>query len=193
MSCWNGFSAKRSTSRVPDDHLMRIIHCDERQAPEILRIMNDAILTSTALYDYKPRTAEMLAGWFEAKRKGNFPVLGAETDDGVFMGFASYGTFRAWPAYKYSVEHSVYVDRAFRRQGVARRLLSELIAAAERQDYHMMIGGIDAENAGSIRLHLALGFTHCGSIKQAGYKFGRWLDLEFYQRILPTPVQPNEV
>jgi len=63
------------------------------------------------------------------------------------MGFGSYGTFRAWPAYKYSVEHSVCVDAHFRGQGVGKRVLQELIAAAQGQDYHILVGGIDSANA----------------------------------------------
>jgi L-amino acid N-acyltransferase YncA len=68
--------------------------------------------------------------------------------------------------------------------------MKEIIAAAGQQDYHVMVGGIDAENSVSIRLHEAFGFTHCGTVKQAGFKFGRWLDLAFYQLILRTPAVP---
>ena len=89
----------------------------ERHADQILAIFNEAIVTSTALYDYKPRPREAMQGWFQAKRGGGFPVVGYENAAGELMAFASYGTFRAWPAYKYSVEHSVYVDGRFRGQG----------------------------------------------------------------------------
>jgi phosphinothricin acetyltransferase len=170
---------------------MKLIECKaDRHAEAILAIFNEAIVNSTALYDYKPRTPEMMQTWFEAKEKGKFPVIGIESKEGELMGFASYGTFRAWPAYKYSVEHSVYVDVRFRGQGIGRRLLEEVIEAAKAQDYHVLIGGIDATNGVSIALHERLGFTHCGTIRQAGFKFGRWLDLAFYQLILTTPVQP---
>jgi L-amino acid N-acyltransferase len=169
---------------------MNIIRCDQTQAGAILAILNDAIATSTALYDYQPRTPAMMQTWFENKAKGGFPVIGAVEGDGELMGFSSYGPFRAFPAYKYSVEHSVYVDKRFRGRGLGKTLLREAIAAATAQNYHMMVGGIDAANSVSVGLHRALGFTHCASIKQAGFKFGRWLDLEFYQLILPTPAQP---
>ena len=171
---------------------MKIADCTFAQAPEILAIFNEAIANSTALYDYKPRTMAMLETWFEAKKKGGYPVLGAFADDGSLAGFGSYGAFRAWPAYKYSVEHSVYVHQDRRGHGLGKKLLGELIRAAQKQNYHMMIGGIDSTNEASVRLHLGMGFTHCASIKQAGYKFGRWLDLEFYQLILPTPLAPTE-
>lgn len=172
---------------------MTLVECNLRQHGDAIRaIFNDAIVHSTALYDYRPRTAEMMRVWFETKLNGNFPVIGFENPSGQLMGFGTYGTFRAWPAYKYSVEHSVYVDAHFRGQGLGTRLLQELIAAARRQEYHVLIGGIDSDNAVSIRLHEKLGFTFCGTIRQAGYKFGRWLDLSFYQRILDTPASPVE-
>jgi L-amino acid N-acyltransferase len=173
---------------------MTIIQCDyQRHAPAILAIFNDAIANSTALYDYKPRTMEMMTAWFEAKNKGKYPVIGAvQGDAGELMGFASFGAFRAWPAYKYTVEHSVYVDARFRGRGIGKRLMKEIIAAAQGQNYHTMVGVIDSSNMVSIRLHEAFGFECCGTVRQAGFKFGRWLDVLFYQLILPTPSQPTD-
>jgi len=171
---------------------MKIAACSLAQAPEILAILNEAIVNSTALYDYQPRTMAAMEGWFETKAKGKYPVLGAFADDGLLAGFASYGSFRAWPAYKYSVEHSVYVHQDHRGRGLGKLLLRALIDAAKQQEYHMLVGGIDSTNSASVRLHLSLGFTHCASIKQAGFKFGRWLDLEFYQLILPSPRSPHD-
>lgn len=170
---------------------MTILPCEpQRHAAQMLAIFNEAIVNSTALYDYHPRTPEMMQAWFETKARGHFPVIGVEGEDGELMGFASYGTFRAWPAYKYSVEHSVYVDSRFRGQGVGRCLLQAVIEAARAQDYHVLVGAIDAANTGSIALHERLGFTHGGTLRQVGFKFGRWLDLAFYQLILATPVEP---
>ncbi len=170
---------------------MKLIRCEPRRhSAPILAIFNEAIANSTALYDYRPRAAESMVGWFEAKTKGRYPVIGIEDDSGTLVGFGSYGAFRAWPAYKYTVEHSIYIDSRFRGQGHGRVLLEALIAAAVEQDYHVMVGGIDASNAVSIKLHESLGFTHCGTVKQAGFKFGRWLDLALYQKILTTPAAP---
>jgi phosphinothricin acetyltransferase len=172
---------------------MNFVPCTfERHAPAILEIFNDAILNSTALYDYKPRTPESMAGWFKTKESGVFPVIGVEHANGELMGFASYGTFRAWPAYKYSVEHSVYVKTGHRGKGLGSALMKKLIEQAHAQERHVMVGGIDVENAVSIALHRKFGFEHAGTIKQAGYKFGRWLDLAFYQLILETPLVPVE-
>lgn len=170
---------------------MKIVQCERnRHAAAILAIFNEAIANTTALYDYKLRTMEMMMAWFDEKVKGKYPVIGIEDDSGELMGFASYGTFRTRPAYKYSVEHSVYVDTRFRRRGVGKRLVEEIIVAAQGQNYHVLIGGIDATNAGSIKLHEELGFTYCGTVRQAGFKFGKWLDLVFYQLILATPANP---
>ena len=170
---------------------MNIVPCEAaRHSAAILAIFNDAIANSTALYDYRPRAPESMVGWFDAKAKGRYPVIGIEDESGTLMGFASYGPFRAWPAYKYTVEHSIYVDARFRGRGLGRVLLREIIAAAQAQDYHVMVGGIDAANAVSIKLHEALGFSHSGTVRHAGFKFGRWLDLAFYQLILRTPSAP---
>ena len=171
---------------------MNITDCSFTHAPEILDIFNDAILNSTALYDYKPRTMANMETWFAAKKKGQYPILGAFEPDGTLAGFASFGAFRAWPAYKYSIEHSVYVRGDKRGLGLGKILLGHLIHEAKKRNYHMIIGGIDSSNAASVRLHQSLGFTHCASIKHAGFKFGRWLDLEFYQLLLSTPEAPNE-
>jgi phosphinothricin acetyltransferase len=88
------------------------------------------------------------------------------------------------------VEHSVYVEARFRGQGIGKRLLQEIITAAQRLDYHVLVGAIDASNRVSIRLHESMGFTPCGIIRQAGFKFHGWLDLAFYQLILATPSKP---
>lgn len=172
---------------------MQFVDCThEKHASEILAIFNDAIVNSTALYDYRPRTPESMVAWFKAKEAGRYPVIGAVDSQGRLMGFASYGSFRAWPAYKYSIEHSVYVEKSQRRKGVGEALMRRLIAAATEQQYHCMVGGIDVANAGSIAMHEKLGFTHAGTIRQAGFKFGRWLDLGFWQLLLATPGNPHD-
>lgn len=178
----------------PDPDLdagIRPVACTlERHGAAILDIFNDAIVSSTALYDYQPRPPQAMAAWFEAKRQGDFPVIGLEAVDGTLLAFGSYGTFRAWPAYKYSVEHSVYVHRDHRGRGLGRRVMQALIERARAQGRHALIGAIDSANAGSIALHESLGFERVGLFPQIGFKFGRWLDVAFYQRLLDTPEQP---
>ncbi|HKO90211.1 MAG TPA: GNAT family N-acetyltransferase, partial [Polyangiaceae bacterium] len=172
---------------------LRIIDCTygEHAAP-ILDILNEAIAHSTALYDYQPRTLDSMRRWFEAKDAGHFPVLGAVGDAGQLLGFASYGSFRPHAAYKYTVEHSVYVDAAQRGRGLGRALLERLISRAREQQYHVLVGAIDADNQPSIALHEALGFVPSGTLRQVGFKFGRWLDLALYQLRLETPVAPQD-
>lgn len=173
--------------------MIMLVPCSETaHAAEILAIFNDAIAHTTALYDYAPRTPEMIQTWFETKAAGGFPVIGAVDEDGRLLGFASFGVFRAFPAYKYSVEHSVYVDARHRGRGVGRMLLEAVVAAARERDLHVLVGVIDASNQSSIALHERLGFKHCGTIRQAGFKFGRWLDVAYYQLILETPSHPAD-
>ncbi|MEG0201691.1 MAG: N-acetyltransferase family protein [Comamonas sp.] len=171
---------------------LKIVQCThERHAGAILDILNDAIVHSTALYDYQPRTAQNMVSWFEAKRAGQWPVIGIEDAEGQLLGFCSYGSFRAYPAYKYTVEHSVYVHPEHRGRGLGRQLMELLIAEARRRgDVHAIVGAIDAANEGSIGLHKRLGFAHVGQMPQVGFKFGRWLDLAFYQLTLQTPLHP---
>ncbi len=172
---------------------MHLVDCTlERHGASILEILNDAIVSSTALYDYVPRPPEAMVTWFESKRAGRYPVIGLEDESGQLLGFASYGTFRAWPAYKYAVEHSVYVHREQRGRGLGPTLMRALIERAKEQELHVMVAGVDVTNRASIRLHEKLGFEHAGTLREVGFKFGRWLDLAFYQLTLPTPERPAD-
>ncbi|AOJ65499.1 acetyltransferase [Burkholderia ubonensis] len=180
---------------TPSEHHddVRLVDCSEAEhAAAILDILNEAIVNSTALYDYAPRPPQAMATWFATKRAGGFPVVGAVDASGRLLGFASWGTFRAFPAYKYTVEHSVYVHHEQRGRGLGERLLRELVRRARDAQVHVLVGCIDASNAGSIRLHTRLGFTHAGTLAQVGFKFGRWLDAAFYQLTLDTPDQPHD-
>lgn len=163
---------------------------EERHAEAILAIFNDAIVNSTALYDYVPRPRSAMTAWFADKQAGGHPVIGLEDDAGTLLGFASYGPFRPRPANKYTMEHSVYVAPAHRGQDLGRTLLELIVAEAERRGIHTLVGGIDLGNAASIALHESLGFERAGVIRHAGFKFGRWLDLAFYQRLLSGPANP---
>ncbi|GGH63152.1 N-acetyltransferase [Comamonas phosphati] len=170
---------------------IRLIDCNEAEhAAPILDILNEAIVNSTALYDYVPRPPQAMATWFAAKRAGGFPVVGAVDASGTLLGFASWGAFRAFPAYKYTVEHSVYVHHTQRGQGLGKLLMQELIRRAREAQVHVLVACIDASNGGSIAMHQRLGFTHSGTFPQVGFKFGRWLDAAFYQLMLETPLQP---
>ena len=171
---------------------MQIKSCTEKQLPEILDIFNEAILNSTALYDYKIRTMETMIAWYDDKLAHNYPVLGAFDEAGILLGFATYGMFRVRPAYKYTVEHSVYVRHDKRGTGIGKILLKEIIKKAEEQNFHVMVGVIDTSNETSIGLHENEGFVHTGTMTEVGYKFGKWLDAAFYQLTLKTPETPDE-
>ncbi|MCL1075347.1 GNAT family N-acetyltransferase [Shewanella dokdonensis] len=172
---------------------MQIIRCSyEAHGAAIQQIFNFAITQTTALYEYQPRDQQRIAQWFAAKTQGNWPVIAAVDEQQQLLGFASYGPFRGYPANKYSVEHSVYVAPEHYGKGIATLLMRQLIELAQAQQLHVMVGAIDADNAASIALHEKLGFSHSGTLPQVAFKFGHWLDLAFYQLILPTPETPTE-
>jgi phosphinothricin acetyltransferase len=170
---------------------MNIILCDRLYADQILAIFNEAILNSTALYDYKPWTKEIMEVWFKTKAEHDFPVIGIINDENVLMGFGSYGSFRIRPAYKYTIENSLYVHKDFRDKGLGKLLLQEIIKHATAQNYHCIVGVIDAENERSIALHQKFGFESVGTFKQVGFKFDKWLDATFMQLTLNTPTNPK--
>ncbi len=151
--------------------------------PAILDIMNDAILNTTAIYDYNVRGITFISEWFDTKQKLGFPVLVATRDNEV-LGYASYGSFRNFDGFRHTVEHSVYLRPEARGYGFGKLLLTALIAHARTNKHHVMIAGIDAENLTSIALHESLGFSHAGTLKESGFKFNRWLDLVFMQLTL---------
>jgi len=164
-----------------------VIRCGPEHLEAIRGIYNHEITHTTALYEYEPRTTETMAAWWAAKQAAGLPVLGIEAGVGALAAFATWGPFRAFPAYQHSVEHSVYVDLRFRGNGMGRTLLAALVEEATARGLHMMVGVIDATNAASIALHRQRGFTHCGTVREAGFKFGRWLDVEFWQLLLQMP------
>ena len=162
----------------------------ERDGLAIQSILNEAIVNSTALYDYEPRSLETVTVWLDQKTKHGWPLRGAFDASGRLIGFATFGPFRPQPAYKYTVEHSVYIDETCRGQGIGHALMTDLIHQAQQRQLHVMVGCIAAANAVSINLHEKLGFHHAGTVKQAGFKFGGWLDAAFYQKNLYTPSHP---
>ncbi|MDI2585806.1 GNAT family N-acetyltransferase [Psychrobacillus sp. NEAU-3TGS] len=158
---------------------------------DILEIYNDAIVHTTAVYSYEPQTIENRKAWYEQKMNEGYPILVFELDNKV-AGFATFGPFRPWPAYKYSIEHSIYVNKEYRKKGIGSSLLKEIISIAKEREYKTLIAGIDATNEKSIALHKNLGFVHSGTIEKAGFKFDRWLDLAFFQLELNGPENPIE-
>jgi phosphinothricin acetyltransferase len=155
----------------------------ESDAQTILEIINYNIINSTSLYDYNPRTLEQQKYILQDKITKGYPVIVAILNNEV-VGFGSYSEFRFREAYKYTVEHSIYVSNNFQGIRIGHLLIEELIKIARNQKLHTMIGVIDAENQGSVKFHQKYGFKNVGVIKESGYKFDRWLDSVFMQLIL---------
>ena len=151
--------------------------------PAILEIINDQILTGTALYDYQPRTLAQQLAIFDDKLQKGFPIIVAKVADEI-VGFGYYSEFRFREAYKFTVEHSVYAKKNYIGKGIGHLLLNELIELAKKQNLHTMIGVIDSENESSIAFHEKFGFEKAGFIKESGFKFDRWLHSVFMQKML---------
>ena len=170
--------------------MIQVRLANENDLSGILTIYNDIILHTTAVYDYAPHSLEMRRQWYAAKQQDGYPVFVA-TENNNIVGFSSIGPFRAWAAYKYSVENSVYVAADKRGKGIGKLLIPPLIEAAKKKDMHVIIASIDATNIASIRLHQSFGFEEVAHFKQVGYKFNKWLDLKFLELILETPDHPH--
>ena len=155
----------------------------EQDLPAIVEITNQAIRETTAVWSYTQATIDSRRQWLLDRQQHNYPVLVAEVDNNV-VGFASFGDFRPWEGYRYTVEHSVYVTPGRQRQGIGRLLLATLVDRARAAGKHSMIAGIDAANAASIHLHSQLGFVEVGRLPEVGWKFERWLDLVLLQLVL---------
>ena len=163
---------------------MRIDDATDDDLPAVLAIYNEVIRTSTAIYREEPATLEERRAWNETRKTNGFPLLVARTPEAAVAGFATFGDFRAWPGYRYTVEHSVHVADGFRGRGIGTALMHVLLERGAACGKHIMVAGIDADNAGSIRMHERLGFETTGRLTEVGWKFGRWLDLVFMQRRL---------
>ncbi len=164
---------------------MKIIirQAKKKDIAEILEIVNYEILNSTVLYDYQERTYQQQLRWFEQKQIDGMPIIVADDGNRV-IGFGTYGIFRPWDAYQFSVEHSVYVDKDSRANGIGKKLLTKLIELAKENGFHTMIAGVDSSNEKSFEFHKKFGFEEIGTFKEVGFKFNKWLDLRFLQLFL---------
>ncbi|MFZ8237900.1 GNAT family N-acetyltransferase [Staphylococcus aureus] len=158
-----------------------MIRCAKKEdLNAILAIYNDAIINTTAVYTYEPQTIDERIAWFETKQRNHEAIFVFE-ENGSVLGFATFGSFRPWPAYQYTIEHSIYVDASARGKGIASQLLQHLIVEAKAKGYRTLVAGIDASNEASIKLHQKFNFKHAGTLTNVGYKFDYWLDLAFYE------------
>ena len=152
--------------------------------PAITRIYADAVERGTASFELEPPSEAEMTRRMQELTDNGFPYLAADVD-GTLAGYAYAGPYRARPAYRFTVENSVYVAPEAQGRGVGRALLKALIEAAERSGYRQMIAVIgDSGQTASIALHAALGFAYVGTLPHVGFKFGRWLDTVLMQRSL---------
>ena len=159
---------------------LRIADAAEADLPGLLEIYNAVIATSTAVFATQPATLAERLEWWRARTAQGYPVLIARDGERV-RGFATFGDFRAWSGYRFTVEHTVHVHAAARGAGLGTQLMQALLARAAALGKHMMIAGVDAANAAAIRFHERLGFERAAVLREVGWKFDRWLDLQFLQ------------
>lgn len=162
----------------------------EQDCPAIAAIYNHAVLHTAAIWNDKTVDDANRIDWLHQRRASGYPVLVMD-DSSTAIGYASFGDWRAFDGFRHTVEHSVYVHPQHQGKGVGRLLLTQLIAEARALGKHVMVAGIEAQNATSIDLHQALGFSVTGQMPQVGTKFGRWLDLTFMQLQLDARSEPD--
>jgi len=149
----------------------------------ILAIYNDAVRHTTAIWNDTVVDIDNRRAWLAARVRLSYPVLVGEEDNAV-VAYGSFGDFRAFDGYRFTVEHSVYVAEGSRRRGAASALIVALTERATALGKHVMVAGIASENEASIALHRKHGFVETGRMAEVGFKFGHWLDLVLMQRKL---------
>jgi L-amino acid N-acyltransferase YncA len=158
---------------------------------QITAIYNEVLTQTTAIYNDRPATVEERISWWRSRTAQGFPVLVA--DDGAkIAGFATFGDFRAWPGYRFTVEGTVHIHSGSRGQGVGTELLKAILARALALGKHVMIAGVDSQNTASLRFLERFGFERAGHLREVGYKFDSFLDLVFLQYWITPPLQPKE-
>jgi phosphinothricin acetyltransferase len=167
---------------------MQIRDAIEADIDEITAIYNEVLTHSTAIYNDTPATREDRLAWWRARLDQGFPVVVAMDDDRV-VGFASFGDFRPWPGYRFTVEGTVHIHADTRGQGVGSELLKHIIERARALGKHTMIAGVDSENAASLRFLERFGFERAGHLREVGFKFERFLDLVFLQYWITSRVR----
>ena len=156
----------------------------EADLPAVTDIYEHAVRYGTATFELIPPDLDEMTGRYEVLMDGGFPYLVAALE-GRVVGYAYAGAYRPRPAYRFTVENSVYLEPAIHRRGIGLQLLQALIAESEAQGYRQMIAVIgDSANAGSIGVHARTGFQMIGTHPNVGFKFGRWLDTVMMQRAL---------
>ncbi len=163
---------------------MTIRACEEADVAVIAEIYRHHVLTSAATFEVDPPDAAEMARRRRAVVDGGYPYFVAE-EAGRIVGYAYASAYRARPAYRHTVENSVYTRPGCERRGIGRLLLEALIEACEASGFRQVVAVIgDSANEASIGLHAHLGFRMAGTLQAAGFKFGRWVDIVLMQRAL---------
>ena len=165
---------------------MQIREAVETDFEPITAIYNEVLTNSTAIYNDRPATLDERLAWWKARREQGYPVLVA-ADGFVVTGFASFGDFRSWPGYRFTVEGTIHIHSSSRGRGIGTALLKELVAHAKACGKHTMIAGVDSGNQGSLRFLQRFGFEQVAHLHEVGYKFDRFLDLVLLQYWLTPP------
>jgi L-amino acid N-acyltransferase YncA len=167
-------------SQSSPECVIRAAEADDLSA--IFDIYDDAVLNSIATFDTEPKSPEERRGWFRefAHPYGLFVAERA----GEVLGWAGLRPFRPKPAYRYTAENSVYVRSDVAGNGIGKLLLQRTLEAAIENGFHAVVAGIALPNEASERLHASLGFERVGVEREVGYKFERWIDVLWMQRLL---------
>jgi phosphinothricin acetyltransferase len=153
----------------------------EADLPVITAIYEQAVRFGTATFELEPPDLAEMTRRYRALSDGGFPYVVA-TLDGRVVGYAYAGPYRPRPAYRFTVENSVYLEPSTHRRGIGLKLLQRLIADCETRGFRQMIAVIgDSANAGSVGVHTRAGFSMIGTHQNVGFKFGRWLDTVMMQ------------
>ncbi len=146
----------------------------------VTEIYNEVLIHTTAIFRDTPASPQEREEWWKAQCEKGYPVMVAE-EDGKILGFGSFGDFRSWPGYRFTVEATIHLCPEARRRGIGSVLLRELIAHARSLGKHMLVAGVDADNTASLNFLAKMGFEETAHMREVGYKFGRYLDLIFLQ------------
>lgn len=171
-------------SQEPPANTVSVRPATGADLPAINAIYAEAVLQTVTTWDYEPMDMERREAWFATHEKERLPVLVAVNEAGTVLGWASLSRYNHRPGYRFTVENSVYVGKEHQGRGAGRRLLATLINEARRSGMHSIVAAIDGENDASLRLHRAFGFESAGRVREAGFKFDRWLDVVYLQLLL---------
>lgn len=163
--------------------MIRVRLATSGDASQVAGFWNPIIRETTITFTTEEKTAPVLAAQISRARETGEGAYVAERD-GQVLGFACYGPFRSGPGYARSAEHTIVLAAGLRGQGAGRALMTRLEAHAAGAGIHLMVAGISGENGAAQRFHARLGYVRCGLVREAGFKFGRHLDLVLMQKIL---------